>query len=74
VVAGGVGANSLLRERLRTAAARQGVRVYYPRLEFCTDNAAMIAIAGLVRLRLGEHEPLAIRARAQWPLQSLTPG
>ena len=74
VVAGGVGANALLRERLRAAAARQGVRVYYPRLEFCTDNAAMIAMAGLVRLRHGEQEPLAIRAQAQWPLQSLTIG
>jgi N6-L-threonylcarbamoyladenine synthase len=72
VVAGGVGANALLRERLRTAAARQGVRVYYPRLEFCTDNAAMIAVAGLVRLQRGEHEPVAIRARAQWPLQELS--
>ena len=74
MVAGGVGANALLRERLRAAAARQGVRVYYPRLEFCTDNAAMIAMAGLVRLRLGEQEPLSIRARAQWPLQSLSSG
>lgn len=72
VVAGGVGANALLRERLRAAAARQGVRVYYPRLEFCTDNAAMIAVAGLVRLQRGEHEPVAIQARAQWPLQELS--
>ncbi len=71
VVAGGVGANALLRERLRAAAARVGVRVYYPRLEFCTDNAAMIAMAGLVRLRLGEQEPLTIRAQAQWSLASL---
>jgi N6-L-threonylcarbamoyladenine synthase len=47
--------------------------VYYPRLEFCTDNAAMIAVAGLARLVAGEHEPLAIRARAQWPLASLSP-
>jgi N6-L-threonylcarbamoyladenine synthase len=72
VVAGGVGANALLRERLRAAAARVGVRVYYPRLEFCTDNAAMIAMAGLVRLQRGEHEPLAIRAQAQWSLESLS--
>lgn len=72
VVAGGVGANALLRERLRAAAAKQGARVYYPRLEFCTDNAAMIAVAGLVRLQRGEHEPLAIQARAQWQLQELS--
>jgi N6-L-threonylcarbamoyladenine synthase len=50
-----------------------GVRVYYPRLEFCTDNAAMIAMAGLLRLEAGEAETLSIRARAQWPLSTLTP-
>jgi len=53
------------------AAGRQGVRVYYPRIEFCTDNAAMIAVAGLARLQAGQHDTLAIQARAQWPLQSL---
>jgi N6-L-threonylcarbamoyladenine synthase len=72
VVAGGVGANSLLRERLASAAARRGARVYYPRIEFCTDNAAMIAVAGMARLKAGEHEPPAIRARAQWPLSELS--
>jgi N6-L-threonylcarbamoyladenine synthase len=73
VVTGGVSANRRLRERLDAGASRRGVRVYYPRLEFCTDNAAMIAVAGLARLVTGEHEPLAIRARAQWPLASLSP-
>jgi N6-L-threonylcarbamoyladenine synthase len=72
VVAGGVSANSLLRAELQRVAAARGVRVYYPRLEFCTDNAAMIALAGLVRLKRGAHESLAIRARAQWPLQELS--
>jgi len=71
VVAGGVGANRLLRERLAAAAARQGARVFYPRIEFCTDNAAMIAVAGMVRLKAGRHETHAIRARAQWPLAEL---
>jgi tRNA N6-adenosine threonylcarbamoyltransferase len=71
VVAGGVGANRLLRERLAQAAARDGARVYYPRIEFCTDNAAMIAVAGMVRLKSGRHEPPAIRARATWPLSEL---
>src|SRR5689334_4379467 len=47
VVAGGVGANRLLRQRLDAAAARQGAKVFYPRVEFCTDNAAMIAVAGM---------------------------
>ena len=71
VVAGGVGANRLLRERLTAAAAPLGVRVYYPRMEFCTDNAAMIAVAGLARLRLGQQESLAIRAQAQWPITQI---
>lgn len=71
VVAGGVGANQLLRERLAAAASRQGARVYYPRIEFCTDNAAMIAVAGMARLKSGEHETPAIRARATWPLTDL---
>jgi N6-L-threonylcarbamoyladenine synthase len=73
VVTGGVSANRRLRESLDAGARRRGVRVYYPRLEFCTDNAAMIAVAGLARLVAGEHEPLAIRARAQWLLASLSP-
>jgi N6-L-threonylcarbamoyladenine synthase len=73
VVSGGVSANWLLRERLAKTVAARGGRVYYPRLEFCTDNAAMIAVAGLARLAAGEHDDLAIRARAQWPLESLPP-
>jgi N6-L-threonylcarbamoyladenine synthase len=71
VVTGGVSANRRLREALCAGTQRRGVRVYYPRLEFCTDNAAMIAVAGLARLAAGEREPLAIRARAQWPLATL---
>jgi N6-L-threonylcarbamoyladenine synthase len=75
VVSGGVSANRSLRERLAEAARRQGARVYYPRIEFCTDNAAMIAVAGLARLAAGQHDGLAIGARARWPLESLqTPG
>ena len=71
VVSGGVSANRSLRERLAEAARRQGARVYYPRIEFCTDNAAMIAVAGLARLEAGQHDGLAIVARARWPLESL---
>jgi N6-L-threonylcarbamoyladenine synthase len=73
VVSGGVSANLRLRERLDKAAARCGARVYYPRLEFCTDNAAMIAVAGLARLEAGERDGLRIAARAQWPLEILQP-
>lgn len=72
VVSGGVSANRRLRAALTDAVARRGGRVYYPRIEFCTDNAAMIAVAGLARLRAGEHDGLAIQARAQWPLETLT--
>ena len=73
VVSGGVSANLTLREHLTRAARAQGARVYYPRIEFATDNAAMIAVAGLARLSAGQHDALVIEARAQWPLESLTP-
>jgi N6-L-threonylcarbamoyladenine synthase len=73
VVSGGVSANRSLRARLTEAARREGARVYYPRIEFCTDNAAMIAVAGLARLQAGQHDGLAIQARARWPLESLQP-
>ncbi len=72
VVAGGVGANRALRERLAVMGQRRGVRVYYPRPEFCTDNAAMIAYAGYRRLVAGQHDDLAIRATARWPLDTLS--
>jgi N6-L-threonylcarbamoyladenine synthase len=72
VVAGGVGANRSLRERLAEGARRAGARVYYPRIEFCTDNAAMIAVAGMARLKAGKHETQAIRARATWSLTELS--
>jgi N6-L-threonylcarbamoyladenine synthase len=71
VVSGGVSANRRLRAQLTAAAGRQGARVYYPRIEFSTDNAAMIAVAGLKRLAAGQHDDLAIHARAQWPLENL---
>ena len=71
VVSGGVSANQRLRADLGQAVGRRGGRVYYPRIEFCTDNAAMIAVAGLARLRAGEREGLAIPSRAQWPLETL---
>ncbi|MGH8131612.1 MAG: tRNA (adenosine(37)-N6)-threonylcarbamoyltransferase complex transferase subunit TsaD [Steroidobacteraceae bacterium] len=73
VVSGGVSANRCLRERLSAAVGAHGARVYYPRIEFCTDNAAMIAVAGLARLKAGQHDGLGIQARAQWPLRSLPP-
>jgi N6-L-threonylcarbamoyladenine synthase len=71
VVSGGVSANQSLRVRLAEMLRRRGGRVYYPRIEFCTDNAAMIAVAGLARLAAGERDGLAVQARARWPLQTL---
>jgi N6-L-threonylcarbamoyladenine synthase len=71
VVSGGVGANKLLRSRMREAVGARGGRVFYPRFEFCTDNAAMIAVAGMRRLAAGQHAGLEIAARAQWPLDAL---
>ena len=73
VVSGGVSANRRLRATLDTQVRRKGGRVYYPRFEFCTDNAAMIAVAGLARLASGPHDGLSIQARAQWPLEQLRP-
>jgi N6-L-threonylcarbamoyladenine synthase len=72
-VSGGVGANRQLRDTLARLLVSRGGRAYYPRPEFCTDNAAMIAVAGLARLRAGQHDDLAIGARAQWSLDSLPP-
>ena len=73
VVAGGVGANASLRERLQREAAARGARVYFPRPEFCTDNAAMIALAGLMRLERGERAAAGPAVRARWPLAELRP-
>jgi N6-L-threonylcarbamoyladenine synthase len=74
VVAGGVGANRQLRSTLNSEAKRRGFRVYYPELEFCTDNGAMIALAGCLRLQSGtpakEAGQFAIQPR--WPLMEMS--
>jgi acetyl-CoA acetyltransferase len=62
VVAGGVGANRSLRERMSQAVARQGVQVFYPRIEFCTDNAAMIAGLGYHLFKAGRVSDLYLDA------------
>jgi N6-L-threonylcarbamoyladenine synthase len=68
VVAGGVGANQRLRERLGDVARDAGAKVYFPRAEFCTDNGAMIALAGALRLAAGQRQGLTVAARANWEL------
>ena len=71
VIAGGVGANVRLRERLGVLMAEAGGRVCYPRPAFCTDNGAMIAYAGYRRLQAGQHESLSIKAAPRWSLEEL---
>ncbi|WHI48941.1 tRNA (adenosine(37)-N6)-threonylcarbamoyltransferase complex transferase subunit TsaD [Microbulbifer sp. TRSA001] len=71
VIAGGVSANKLLRERLETSLRKDNASVYYPRHEFCTDNGAMIAYAGSLRLKAGEQTSLAVDVRPRWPMTEL---
>jgi N6-L-threonylcarbamoyladenine synthase len=76
VVAGGVGANAHLRERLTREAGARGISVYYPRLEFCTDNGAMIAYAGAQRLAaqlnlIPAAPELAFAVKPRWELSTL---
>ena len=76
VVAGGVGANRKLRERLAAVALECGAKLYFPRAEFCTDNGAMIALAGCLRMARqdaagGGPQHLALNARANWPLEEI---
>ena len=68
VLAGGVSANQRLRQGMAEAMAKAGITTHYPRLAFCTDNAAMIAYAGWQRLRLGESEPLSFKAKPRWAI------
>ena len=71
VVAGGVGANRALRDSLRCLADDLGAEVFYPRLEFCTDNGAMIAYAGACRLLAGQRQGPGVEVRPRWSLEEL---
>ncbi len=73
VIAGGVSANKQLRADLGALAKKVGGDVYYPRTEFCTDNGAMIAYAGMQRLKSGETAELSIQAVPRWPIDQLQP-
>ncbi|HZY19585.1 MAG TPA: tRNA (adenosine(37)-N6)-threonylcarbamoyltransferase complex transferase subunit TsaD [Ramlibacter sp.] len=75
VVAGGVGANRLLREQLDAGCAKRGVRVHYPELALCTDNGAMIAMAAAMRLHAGVEgasRSYAFDVKPRWPLAELS--
>lgn len=74
VVAGGVGANKLLREQLNAACAQRKIRVHYPELHLCTDNGAMIAMAAAMRLQAGREQAsreYAFDVKPRWPLDAL---
>jgi N6-L-threonylcarbamoyladenine synthase len=71
VIAGGVSANTSLREKLGEITKKLGGEVFYPRPEFCTDNGAMIAYAGLQRLKAGTNADLSFKATPRWPLDTL---
>ena len=74
IIAGGVSANTRLRASLEVMVAKIDAEVYYARPKYCTDNGAMIALAGALRLRRGEQAPLSIDVRPRWPLSELEAG
>ncbi len=71
VVAGGVSANGVIRKKLEDLATLEQAKVFFPRLEFCADNGAMIALAGYHRLSAKQHEKLEIKAMPRWPLDTV---
>ena len=73
VMAGGVSANYLLRQQLERKLQPEGVAVHYPSLRLCTDNGAMIAYAGALRLAAGQRDPVDAEVRARWPMTELSP-
>lgn len=73
VMAGGVSANQTLRARLSTLSQQEGFEIFYPRPAFCTDNGAMIAFAGSLRLVAGQAQDRHFGARPRWPIDELTP-
>ena len=71
IIAGGVSANTFLREELETSLEKITSQLFYAQLKFCTDNGAMIAYAGCQRLQAGQHEGLAINVFPRWSIESL---
>lgn len=73
IIAGGVSANKALREQLQKMVKKERAKVFYARPEFCTDNGAMIAYAGWLRLQAGQQSPLSVDVKPRWPLNELEP-
>lgn len=72
VIAGGVSANKLLRKELQKSVTKDGKKVFFPRLAYCTDNGAMIAYAGYCRMQAGqEGESLAVKVYPRWPITEI---
>ena len=71
VIAGGVGANKRLRATLKEMVKKENAELYFPRIEFCTDNGAMIAYEGCLRLNAAPDQSLAVEVRARWPIDEL---
>lgn len=71
IVAGGVGANRCLRETLERCTSAAGARVYFPALEYCTDNGAMIAYAGALRVLAGQRDEAVVDVMPRWSLEAL---
>ncbi|MGP1928566.1 MAG: tRNA (adenosine(37)-N6)-threonylcarbamoyltransferase complex transferase subunit TsaD [Arsenophonus sp. NC-WZS1-MAG3] len=73
VMAGGVSANRTLQLKMTESIKKIGGQVFYARPEFCTDNGAMIALAGMIRLKHGVNDSMNITVKARWPLVNLSP-
>ena len=73
IIAGGVSANDTIRSTLQAMVKKEQAELFFPRLEFCTDNGAMIAYAGCQRLMAGQQQDLVIFAKPRWPLSQLDP-
>ncbi|MBT6207529.1 MAG: tRNA (adenosine(37)-N6)-threonylcarbamoyltransferase complex transferase subunit TsaD [Francisellaceae bacterium] len=73
VIAGGVSANQYIKTKINHLAIEQNIKAYFPHLQFCTDNGAMIAFAGYLRMQKGQHDPdLAITIKPRWAIDTLS--
>ena len=70
-IAGGVSANSYLRKKLNELARETDFKIYIPKFEYCTDNGAMVAYAGYLRIKKGHSEPLSFHAKPRWPIDNI---